>query len=355
MHKKELFMNRNATIAKLRYLLLFNFLLFFVYSYCCAHSFWSHSYSAQYVGFKKISQNHATQIFMTQENIPHFKQLIFSWNALRPSQGFFSFWVQVRDATTKKWGSWHHMYDWGNGIQKSYKSSSDGISRYEHARLELESNKFADGFKIKVTAFKGADLSLLHRGTVTLSDVTQFKAESPEVGLLLRSVYIKNIPKIAQFGLDHSEKHRICSPVSVTMLLHSLGYTQTIVDTTIEKAYDSGLDAFGSWAFNTAHAFESSDGKHNFSVRRMNSFVDLHKQLLKGIPVVLSVRGFLPGAERPYAGGHLLLLIGFDNSTQEVIVHDPAFDSDEKTLKRYPLSYFLLAWERSRRLVYWVD
>ena len=122
-----------------------------------------------------------------------------------------------------------------------------------------------------------------------------------------------------------------------------------------EKSHDKGLDKYGSWPFNMAHAFELSQGKILFAVTRLHSFKNLHDHLCKGIPVVVSVRGHIHGAPRVYHNGHLLVVIGYDSKTREVICHDPAVPDSKLVKKRYELKNFIQAWERSHRLAYLAD
>ena len=295
-------------------------------------------------------------LWFAKDNVSPFTQLIFSWNAFRPEQGHFSFYVQVRDAATKKWGSWHRMVDWGKGIQQSYVSKSDGLSSYVHVRLETESKKIADAFRIKIEPQNTASLSLVHNVSVAVSDFNNFKTESHKnKDMSLRSVHLSQIPTIAQFALDHEDKGRICSPVSCSMVVHYMtGKYKDPLDFAA-GAFDVGLGVYGSWGCNMAHAFEYSDGKINFYVRRMNSFSDIHKQLLKGLPVIVSVRGDLPGALKPFPHGHLMVIVGWDNESREVLCHDPAADNHDEVFKRYPVEHFLSSWERSHRLAYVVE
>lgn len=160
------------------------------------------------------------------------------------------------------------------------------------------------------------------------------------------------MPSIAQFAINHEDCNRICSPTSCTMLVCYL--TKQVIDPIdfATNVYDSGLDTYGSWPFNMAHAFEQCGGATSFYVARFNSFVDVHRQLMRGVPIVVSVRGLLSGAPKPYAKGHLLLIVGWDAKKQVVICHDPAFDDDRKVVMRYPIKSFIRAWERSRRLTY---
>jgi len=119
-----------------------------------------------------------------------------------------------------------------------------------------------------------------------------------------------------------------------------------------EGAFDHGLDTYGSWPFNMAHAFERTNGTVSFATARLNSFKDIHRLLSNGLPVMVSVRGDLSGAPKAYENGHLMVVVGWDAQNKSVICHDPAFEKNEQTVTKYPIDSFLTAWERSRRLSY---
>lgn len=294
-----------------------------------------------------------SQIFFSKENVSPFTQLIFSWNALRPSKGHFSFLVSAHDAKTNAWGSWHHMIDWGADAARSYASKSDGIAHYNFVCLKMEPDKLGDGFRIKAIAHDGANLSLLHAYAVSLSDDNKFKTEVLDQRVAsLSSVHIRNVPTISQFDLSHPRNKTLCSPTSCSMLTSFLSQKNIDPIAFAEKAYDNGLSVYGSWPFNMAHAFEVCEGRYWFFTSRLNSFVGLHQRLKEGIPVVVSIRGPLEGAALPHKNGHLITIVGFDAKKQEVIVHDPAWTKDRGTVRRYALKHFLEAWERSRRLTY---
>lgn len=306
-------------------------------------------------GFQELTQSsEKKELLFAKKDIPSFSQLIFSWNAIRPTSGYFSFFVQARDARTKRWGKWHHMIDWGARIQKSYLTQSDGHTQYRHVRLEVERNKPTDAFRIKVGAKNGADLSLLKSVTVSLADYKKFKPESFDCAGL-PSVHVRMVPKIAQFALDHPDAHRICSPTSCSMLTSFILGEQIDPVQFADRVFDQGLDIFGSWPFNVAHTFEHCVDKAYIFTRRLNSFAELYRQLKRGIPIVVSVRGELDGAPKVYENGHLLVVVGWDAKTRSVICHDPAHESPDDTLKQYSIKSFLPAWERSHRLVYWTE
>lgn len=314
---------------------------------------WASLFSKNFSSAEMDANRSKSQLSFSREDIPLFSQLIFSWNAFRPSKGYFSFFVSARDAQTGKWGSWHRMFDWGAHIQRSYLSKPDAFSHYDFVRLEIDSRGLSDAFRIKVVPNDGASLEKIKLLAVSVANLHEFKAEAIDQSMLrLQSVHVKNVPMIAQFALEHPKNDAICSPTSCSMLT---GFLMGQAVDPIEfaaKAYDEGLQVFGSWPFNMAYAFELCKGSYRFYTARLNSFARVHHRLKMGIPLVVSVRGPLEGAERPYRNGHLLVVVGYDAKKREVIAHDPAFKTDRETERRYPLKSFLEAWERSRRLAY---
>src|SRR5580704_1723608 len=67
------------------------------------------------------TREHAA-VTLDKTDIPPFTQLVMSWNAWRPTTGYFSFWVQSRDQATHAWSNWHKMMVWGAQVQQSYLS-----------------------------------------------------------------------------------------------------------------------------------------------------------------------------------------------------------------------------------------
>lgn len=300
---------------------------------------------------EQIENKSKKEIACSKVDLPDFTQLVFSWNALRPGKGHFVFYAQVRNAQTKKWSKWHRMITWGATEQKSFKTEADTISSYHHVRLEAPEAKTADAFCIKAEAEQGAQLSLIKSLCINVSNLRVFGAES-ESNFCLPSVYIKGVPRLSQFELMHPRNDGLCSPTSCTMLMSYLLAKYIDPIDFAEKSFDHGLDKYGSWPFNMAHAYERADGAISCAVLRLNSFKNLYDHLCKKIPVAVSVRGYMKGAPRSYDKGHLLLVVGFDGVKKEVICHDPAVSQSKLAQKRYQLKDFLQAWERSHRLAY---
>lgn len=316
---------------------------------------WTWFHRKTFTEQEQLENSAKSHIAFAKTDLPKFNQLVFSWNAQRPGKGHFAFYAQVRDPRTQKWSKWHQMAVWGAQKQKSFETDPDHISSYHHVRLESKPLLLADGFAIKVEAHEGAHLDQLKSFGVNLANLQLFKAEKETNILALSSVVVQGVPKYSQFELDHPRNDGLCSPTSCAMLTAYLLSKQVDPIDFAEKSHDQGMDKYGSWPFNMAHAYERSEGKILYAVKRLSSFKDLHHQLVKGIPVVVSVRGQIQGAPRPYKNGHLLVVIGYDTKTKEVICHDPAMASATQVRKRYPVKSFLQAWERSHRLAYCAD
>ncbi|HZW61330.1 MAG TPA: C39 family peptidase, partial [Candidatus Babeliales bacterium] len=300
---------------------------------------------------QELTENTAQKsIIFAMDELNPFNQLVFTWNAFRPAQGYYSFSVQARDAKTKKWSQWYKMMEWGANTQRSFLTKGSP-GKYEHVRLEL-GNHHADAFRIKAVACEGATLANMKAIFVSLSDFHKFNLENAGHVTDLPSIVISNVPKKSQMLLDHPRNNQLCSPTSCSMLISYLMGQDIDPVEFAEKAFDTGLGAYGSWPFNMAHAFERCKGDLFFATARMNSFANLHQRLQKGIPVVVSVRGYLEGAPKEYNSGHLLMVIGYDADNQRVICHDPAFNHEAAIVQQYDLRGFLDAWERSHRLAY---
>lgn len=311
---------------------------------------WTWRYIDYIPSKEKSVTSYTTPIHTTEP----FTQLIFSWNASRPHKGYYLFFIQGRDAKTGAWSSWHKTMEWGTKKQVSYMSPSDGIASYEHVRFEVQSGKKCNAYRIGIQAHEGASLHTMHRLCASCTDFTRFKNERVQECVSLPTVHVAYVPYRSQFALLHPEKERLCSPTSCAMLVEFLTKKHISMQPFAAKIYDQALDTYGNWTFNMAHAHTCATS-HWFSVMRLNNFKELHTFLMRGIPVAVSVRGFLNGAPQEYNNGHLLVVVGYDASKKKVICHDPAFKSDHLTVHAYDLSSFLQAWERSRRLTYCIE
>lgn len=318
----------------------------------CGQNDWMWRYTFD-MNDQAYAQQKTAHVVVEKARIPHFSQLIFSWNAFRPKKGHYTFYVQVRDAHSKRWGTWHHALDWGKDVQRSYARTSDGLSSYAHVRLELDNGRFADAFRVKVVPVKGAHKQDVQLIAVTTADYRNFKPEhAVSVARSLHDIHVEDVPHMAQLALDHPDNYRMCSPTSLAMVVSFFNKYHHDPRALALQVYDTGLDAYGSWPFNTAHAYELCAGKVPFIATRLKGFKELTAYLARGVPVVVSIRGTLTGALKSFPHGHLLVVVGIDRTKRQVLCLDPARTQSEHVLSRYMLDEFLSVWEASRRLAY---
>ena len=343
---------RGAGEMEKRYSICLAITIFVTVVQVCAQP-WTQSY---YLSLKKKKRSAVTvvnsdEFIITQSTILPSTQVIASWNALRPKQGYFIFWIQAHTEKNNKWGKWHKMFRWGNdhSTQQSFLSSSDGMTSYEHVRLEAKQN-LIDGIKIKVCAHEGADMRNVYGVTCSCSNYKLFKHESSKDYNNLSSTTLYRVPHKSQFLLQHKDARVMCSPTSLSTFLQHITNKSCNSLASAQQVYDNGLKIYGSWPFNTAYA-NDYDRRNRYSVQRLQSFDDLYQRLRQKKPTVVSVRGSLDGAPQKYKNGHLILVVGYDAATKSVICHDPAIKKEHVAIK-YPLHSFLRAWESSRRLAY---
>ncbi len=244
---------------------------------------WTWMYQKKFTAQELQDAHHNHDFMFVKQDVPEFTQLMYSWNAFRPSEGYFTFYVQVRDAKRQTWGSWHKMAEWGADVQRSFASVAKDPVKYLHVRLEASKGHEADAFKIRVNASGGADLAQFKSFAVSLSNFHQFQESSVNASRSLSSAYVANVPKQSQFRVPYERNDSICSPTSVGMLIGSLTDTKIDYCKLVRGSFDHGLNVHGSWPFNMAHAFEQCKGDVHFAVGRLHSFAQLHERLKKGV------------------------------------------------------------------------
>lgn len=283
-----------------------------------------------------------------EENLSPFNELMISWNADRPMKGKFLFYVSVK---IDEWSPWLLYASWGDDGQSSFLSTTEEapVKVYQDA-LEITEGKKATAFQIKIVTEGCSNLGSIHGLHVyTNSDKSK---ELPTTDLCLTSIDLK-VPGLSQMALDHIRHTDLCSPTSTTAVTRYLSNDYTIDPVSFaQQAWDSGFDIFGNWVFNVAQASTHLGDGWDCWVERLNGFNDIYSYMKQGTPVIVSVRGPLPGSAQPYAKGHLLVVIGYDSLDQKVGCMDPAFPTDNETHVSYTLPDFVQAWNRRGNVAY---
>ena len=304
-----------------------------------------------------LEKNPHYVVWTAKTAIP-FTELILSWNALRPSEGKLTFWINVQHHGNR-WSGWQRLAEWGAHTQRTFINRRNPYVHTKHVRVEMQKKASGQAFKVKVAFSGGAESTNLKALFACHSNLRKFGLSKPATAK--PSVFVEGVPRQSQKVLDHPRANDLCSPTSTSMIVNYFmgkmyGFKcprmhDYVIDFA-DKAHDKGMaNIYGNWLLNVAQAFDASNGDVFYRVERLNSFNDLYHYLAKKIPVVVSVRKLVGGAS-PYRYGHHIVVVGWNREKQSVVCIDPAFRQKKSTLKLYKIWHFLRAWARSTNLSY---
>lgn len=288
--------------------------------------------------------------FQSISSLP-FDELILSWNGKRPAIGKWKFFVRLKKE--ERWSEPILYAEWTSASQRTFKYAPQGawFESYQDAVYPREG--YAHAFEIQVTAEDGA--SLLHLDTlhVCLSSLHHCGEiwEMPKFA----SVSLPQITGQSQMCLQHPRASDLCSPTATTT---AINYLRRSGQKKIEpldfaaKVHDDTFDIYGNWILNTAQAYVELEGLFECQTKRLAGFSALHSYLMRKLPVVVSVRGPLPGSSHPLTFGHLICVTGYDAEAKQVLCIDSGFPKDSQTTVRYYLHDFLEAWRRRYQIAY---
>ncbi len=300
-----------------------------------------------YVKHQNIQNN---SLIWAQKQTTPFEELLITWNASRPTRGHYSIYVSVK---TGNWSPWLLYATWGNAFQKGTVSTLENLPvRVYQDAVETLEGALGNGFKVKIIAEKGADISGLKSIHVCSSKPNSMVVSSQCIDIT--KSYQLAVNGLSQMALIDERGNRLCSPTSTTAVIRFLKNEDTLDPIQFaENVWDASFDIFGNWVFNVAEAYNQiKDASISCWVERLTGFQNILERLQEGFPVVISVRGPLTGSAQSYKSGHLLAVIGFDSKTREVICMDPAFDKNSETQVRYNLEDLVTAWNRRKNVAY---
>lgn len=287
--------------------------------------------------------------YVWEQDSISFDELIVSWHALRPQHGLFVVSIAVK--LNEGWSPLFQYALWGSEGQKGGDVNNVPFSlRIREDLLELLHGRKATGFRIYLEAKEGAHLKEFYSIHVCASVISEV---FPDQAITANRSIDLPVPLISQMQLKHPRYRDMCSAASTSAVVSYL-LNLTSIDPVFfaSQAYDEAFDIYGNWVLNTAHASTILGNKWRCWVQRLSGFDDIYARLKANIPVVVSVRGPLPGSALPYNQGHLLVVKGFQHKEKRVLCMDPAFSEDEKTHVSYDLQDFLQAWLRRRCIAY---
>lgn len=317
--------------------------------------------------FLHLQSFEQTSYTWTVQHLAPFDELLISWNAYRPLRGHYV--ILSRVLIQNLWSPWLLYAVWGSREQFSFHDTTTAAPVHSFQdQVEILDQKVATGFCLRIEACNGASLDHFYS---LYACTSKLGSPSPTIwSPPSHSISPLSVPGISQLLLNHPRAHGFCSPTSTTAVIQSFVSHQQLSPLCFARhVYDSGFDIYGNWAFNIAQAFVELFYFQASQKRRqsVNQALGSHWQcfytrikdiqwlwwcLGKGIPVVISVKGTLPGSFLPYSNGHLMVIKGYDAMTQHFLCMDPAFPSNEETEVAYPWQALMQAWERRHYLTY---
>jgi hypothetical protein len=276
-----------------------------------------------------------------------FDELIVSWSAERPVKG--SYLIQV-SLLTLEWSPWLDYALWSSEEQHTFKKKLPKLSIQVYQDVVEVLGDKARGFRIRVIA--NENTSLENFRTLYISSIDRDHHSITFIPLEKIAVDLK-VNGLSQMALLDERRQRLCSPTSTTAVINFLEDSLNLSPLEFANSVvDSAFDIYGNWILNTAQAAHILGKSWHCFVARMNSFNQIIDQLMKGYPVVASIKGDLKGGALPYEFGHLIVVTGYDSESRQVSCMDPAFSTNNSTCIKYALNEFLTAWRRRQGLAY---
>lgn len=299
-----------------------------------------------------------------------FTNLILSWNANTPMNTKIEVlaraYIVERNKLKGEWSEYLSWGEWGSTIKSSSSDSECDIAKINTDVFMVNNKDKYKGkkFQIKVKLYS-EDTNVtpsISQITATFIDLLDVSDNNLKDKIKVNCESIIDTPCFSQYERDKSIANRICSPTSLTMVLNRLGEDLKVEDVAW-NCYDYKYNGFGNWVFNVAFA-----GSHGYEAYiEYGSFESLEREILKGYPVIVSVRytNDKNNKEYPYienspltTSGHLIVVCGITTDSEGdvyVVVNDPAGESNETVRRRYKLEEFLLAWSKSNNAMYVVN
>lgn len=283
-----------------------------------------------------------------------FDQVIVSWNAQTPRNTWIS--VHARAKVGSVWSKWYHLGWWDatNTVitRTSVKNQNDQNGYVDTDTLIL--SKPAASVELKISLYsKQVGLSPSIR-LIACSLALSTEVLMPQWAERKHGALQLEVPEISQ--LDFPPKGNVwCSPTSVAMVMNywasrkNNNAWKADVRSAAGAIHDEAWGGTGNWSFNTAFA-----GSHDGLVAycsRLKGFSEAENWLAAGVPVVLSISANILHGRGESGGGHLVVLVGFDESGNP-IVNDPYAKTEEgqRVQRVYDRDRLLKAWQNSSSL-----
>ncbi|GII23747.1 C39 family peptidase [Planosporangium mesophilum] len=299
-------------------------------------------------------------------------EMVASWSAQTPP----GTWLKVELNATMEDGAgtgWLDMGHWAAGDGDIHRTSvSPSAAPYggvDTDTFTTSAGHTVRAYQLRVTLYRAAGTA----GSPRLWQVGAFASATPNrtgvptstpgpasaAGIELKVPRYSQNVHAGQYPEWDGGGEAWCSPTSTEMVVEywgkypsreqlafvDPGYADPSVDVAARATYDYAYQGTGNWPFNTGYA--SSYGLDG-QIVQLRSLDDVERLIAAGIPVITSQsfeRGEIDGADYR-TNGHLWVIVGFTKAG-DVVVNDPASNSNPEVRNVYPRRQFETVWLRT--------
>ena len=281
--------------------------------------------------------------FLWEEvNCDPFDELNLCWNGPRPphKSGYAFFTSLYRNG---EWSPWLYTAEWGDRGQMLYRESPPDSFAESARDIVRAKTGHCTGFRVQIFSWHPFGPNALKLLVSTFNSREPVTPTSPDS---LESVMLTIPPRLSQIGLRHPRYLDLSLPAATAAAVGNLKHTAINAYQFCESVYDCEFDFYESWLFNAAEA-STYLSDYDIYTARLPNFGAIHSELLQGNPVLVSVKGYLPGCARPYRFDHMVCIYGYDAEKRMVHAIDPGFPNDKASATAFPLQEFLQSWTRT--------
>lgn len=202
--------------------------------------------------------------------------------------------------------------------------------------------------RLRVRAAPGADATVRRLDAV----VTGWSAEDRWVRDERRAGRVERAtPYVENTVEDETLRSRICSPLSLGMLLGSAG-VEPGLDAVLGRAHDERFSIYGNWTLNIQAAYELGAAGW---LTRFSDWSAVRRHLEEVGPIAVSARfaeGEITNAPYGTESGHLFVIYGLDERG-DALVLDPALSPESEARRVYARDELSEVWmNRAKGLAY---
>lgn len=287
------------------------------------------------------------ELIWESSELAPFNELILTWNATRPEEGRYSFFISLYQ--NGQWSPWLYSSEWGDLGQIIFNDAPEDSFAVTYRDGAKPKKGFATGFRIRVLAAEVADLFGMKTLWVNLCDLTEFQPTI--LHHHLDSILLQNVPRQSQITLRHPRSLDLSFPAAMSTAINALFQKKAIdpIDFA-NQVMDNDTDFYESWMLNAAEAAHRLGADYQVRVERLADFETLHSYLLQGSPVLIAMKGSLPGSPRLYRFPHILCVIGYNSDERKVYCIDSGFPNDKSTFVGYSIEDFLKCWNTQKNI-----